>query len=397
MGSDTVATIAPSCEQRTLAAGGCACFRTPWISLVTSPALDISHLSLRHRGRTILDSLSFTVPPGSLTALAGHPGSGKTAVMRLLAGFDKAQAGSVSLDGAPLGRMPAYKRGFGVVQQPDRLFPHLSLAENVALPLRLRGVKRASRLAMARETLDLVQIEAPADTRARESSHDDRQRALLARAAVFGPKVMLLDEPFLTTGEPPRLSLVAALGRIHELLGATIVLATRNLRDALPICDHIVVLRAGMLEQAEAPEPLFNRPASDYVASLCGETNRLAGTVTGQEDDIATIQLACGPVVEARNVVGLTEGANCMFVLRPEHIALAPVRAAEMGDGALDATLIESQFWGDSYRLRLLIGSGAELVVRRPAIAGLRGLVAGRHCAVAWQSHHAMVFASSVS
>ena len=380
-----------------LAAGGCARSKTPGISLVSSPTLDISQLSLRRSGRTILDSLSFIVPPGSLTALAGQPGSGKTAVMRLVAGFDHPNEGSVALDGVALGGMPAYKRGFGLVQQPDRLFPHLSLAENVALPLRLRGVKRAARLAMARETLDLVQIEAPAETRVRDTSADDRQRALLARAAVFGPKVMLLDEPFLTSGEAQRLSLVAALGRIHELLGATIVLATRNLRDALPICDQIVVLREGMLEQAEAPEALFNRPASDYVASLCGETNRLAGTVRGQEDDIATVHLDCGPVVEARSNGGLAEGAACVFVLRPEHIALAPVRAAEMGEGALDATLIESQFWGDSYRLRLLIGSGAELVVRRPAIAGLRGLVAGRHCAVAWQSHHAMAFVSSVS
>ncbi len=362
-----------------------------------SPSLDVSQLTLRRRGRTLLDSLSFTVAPGSLTALAGQTGSGKTAVMRILAGFDHAQAGSVSLDGELLGRLPTHKRGFGVVQQPDRLFPHLSLAENVALPLRLRGIKRAARLAAARETLDLVQIEASAGTRVRDASPDDLQRALLARAAVFGPKVMLLDEPFIYAGDSQRLALVAALGRIHELLGATIVLATRSLRDALPICDQVVVLREGVLEQAEAPEQLFNRPSSDYVASLCGETNRLTGTLTGQEDDIATVQLACGPVVEARNAGGLAAGAACVFVLRPEHIALAPVRAAEMGDGALDATLIESQFWGDSYRLRLLIGSGAELVVRRPAIAGLRGLSAGRTCAVAWQSHHAMAFASSVS
>ena len=362
-----------------------------------SPSLDVSQLTLRHRGHTPVESLSFKVVPGSLTALVGPKGSGKTAVMQVLGGFERAQAGNVSLDGVPLGRLPAHKRGFGIVQQPDRLFPHLSLAENVALPLRLRGMRKAPRLALARETLDLVQIDAPPGTRVRDASAQDQQLSLLARAAVFGPAVMLLDEPFLANGERQRLALVAALGRVHALLGATVVLATRNLRDALPVCDQMVVLRQGTLEQADRPDRIFDRPASDYVASLCGETNRLAGTLRGQEDDIATLQLACGPVVEARNAGGLADGAACLLVLRPEHIAVAPVRAAEMGDGALDATLIESQFWGDSYRLRLLIGSGAELIVRRPAIAGLRGLSPGRNCAVAWQSHHAMVFASSPS
>jgi putative spermidine/putrescine transport system ATP-binding protein len=345
----------------------------------------------------VLDHLSLTVLPGSLTAIAGPRGAGKTAMMRILAGFDRAPEGSVSLNGAPLGRMPAHKRGFGVVQQPDRLFPHLSLAENVALPLRLRGMKRATRLALARETLDLIQIEAPADTIASAATDEDRQRCLLARAAVFAPKLMLLDEPFPNAPEASRLGMVAALGRIHQLLGATIVLATRNLRDALPICDQVVVLQDGRLEQADSPQLVFNRPASAFVASLAGETNRLAATMRGQENDIATLHLACGPTVEAHSTANLPEGAACVFVLRPEHIAVAPVPAAEMGDGALDATLIEAQFWGESYRLRLLIGSGAELVVRRPAVAGLRGLAPGRNCAVAWQSHHAMAFAASLS
>jgi putative spermidine/putrescine transport system ATP-binding protein len=364
---------------------------------LSSPSLDIRTIRQRRRGDVVLDQLSFTAPPGSLVALAGPRGAGKTALMRILAGFDQAHEGTVSLDGEVLGRMPAHKRGFGVVQQPDRLFPTLSLAENVALPLRLRGMRRAARLALARETLELIQIEAPADTAARDAGDEDRQRCLLARAAVFAPKLMLLDEPFPHAPEASRLGMVAALGRIHQLLGATIVLATRSLRDALPICDQVVVLREGRLEQADSPQVVFNRPATAFVASLTGETNRLAATMRSREDDIATLQLACGPTVEAHITVHLPAGAACVFVLRPEHIAVAPVPAAEMGEGALDATLIEAQFWGDFYRLRLLIGSGAELVVRRPAIAGLRGLTPGRPCAVAWQSHHAMAFAASVS
>jgi ABC-type Fe3+/spermidine/putrescine transport system ATPase subunit len=360
------------------------------------PALDIRQLTLHSSGHTALDSLSFTVAPGSLTAVAGAKGSGKTALMRILGGTLHTRTGSVLCDGEALGRMPASKRDFGLVQQPDTLFPHLTLAENVALPLRGRGVKRAARLPLARETLDLLQLDAPYDTRTRDAGLADIQRTLLARAAVFGPKVMILDEPFPCADGMPRLALIAGLGRIHDLLGATIVFATRHLRDALPIADQIIVLRGGRLEQAAAPEVIFNRPASAFVAALGGETNHLRGTLEDKEDDIATVKLACGPLVEARIAEDLRAGSDCEVLLRPEHIAVAPVPAAEIGGGALDATLIESHFWGDSYRLRLLIGSGAELIVRRPAIGGLRGLAPGRPCAVAWQNHHAMVFASQL-
>ncbi len=356
--------------------------------------LELRQLSLRRHGRDILGPVSLTVPGGSLTALVGAHGSGKTALMRILAGFEHAHDGSVLLDGEPLGRMPPRQRNFGIIEQPDRLFPHISLAENVALPLRNRGLKRAARLALAREALDLVQLQAPCDASTYQASLADRQRVLLARAAVSGPRLMLLDEPFPGTDELLRLSLIAALGRVHQLLGATIVFATRNLRDALPIADQVAVLRAGTLDQSGSPQTVFHRPATEFVASFCGETNRLRGSLRGREDDIATIQLACGPLVEAHATEDLPRQGDCVFVIRPEHIAVAPVPAAEMGDGALDATLIETQFWGDSYRLRLLIGSGAELVVRRPAIAGLRGLAPGRPCAVAWQSHNALVFAS---
>ncbi len=366
------------------------------------PGLTITGLTLHHGGRPVLDALSFDVQAGALTALVGPQGSGKSALMRVLAGFEHAQAGSITLDGETLGRTPVHRRGFGVVQQPDRLLPHMSLVENVALPLRLRGIRRAARLAQARDMLELTQLDARPGSRACDASQADLQRTLLARAAVFGPRLMLLDEPFAGGCDSARFDLISALARIHQLLGTSILLATRHLRDALPICAKIVVLRQGTLEQSGAAEEIFTRPASAFVAELGGETNRLAGTVKGQEDDICAIRLACGPIVEARATQGaaasrLAAGQACLVILRPEHIAVAPVPAAEMGDGALDAILIEAQFWGDSYRLRLLIGSGAELVVRRPSIAGLRGLAPGRPCAVAWQSHHAMVFASPPS
>ena len=128
------------------------------------------------------------------------------------------------------------------------------------------------------------------------------------------------------------------------------------------------------------------------MAALLGETNQLAGTIEELDDDVVTVRLACGPVIEARPGRALEPGDPCMVSLRPDRIAVAATSAAEMGVRAVDATLIEAQFQGDSYRLLLVIGSGAQIIVKRPAAAGLRGLNVGGTAALAWQPHHAFAF-----
>jgi ABC-type Fe3+/spermidine/putrescine transport system ATPase subunit len=354
--------------------------------------LKISRLSRRFRGVQALDALSFDFAPGRLTAVVGESGSGKTTLMRILAGLDRPNSGSVELDGAPVTRIKAPRRGFGIVQQPDVLFPQMTLGENVELPLRLRRVKRAERARLVQLALETAQIGDAADLFPAAADTTQVARAILARAAVFGPAVLLLDEPFGGEGVSGP-AMVSALRRFHDLLGATTVLATQFAASALAVCDQAAVLRDGMLEQAGTPEDIFHHPRNDYVASLFGEMNRLEGVVEALEPDTVTVRLACGPVVEAaRGGVGLETNQACVILVRPDTIAIAPVPASEMGWGAIDGRLLEAQFWGDFYRLRLLIGTGVELVVRRPAVAGMRGLAAGREAAIAWQTHQAFAF-----
>jgi ABC-type Fe3+/spermidine/putrescine transport system ATPase subunit len=356
-------------------------------------ALKISRLSRRFGGLQALDSLSFDFAPGRVTALVGESGSGKTALMRILAGLDRPNGGSVELDGINITRVKAPRRGFGIVQQPDLLFPRMTLAQNVELPLRLRRVKRAERARLVQMALETAQIGDAADLLPEAADSFQVQRAILARAAVFGAPVLLLDEPFEDGG---MFGLVPTLRRFQALLGATTVLATRFAAPALAVCDQVAVLRCGQLEQTGTPQDIFNRPRNDYVASLFGETNRLDGVVEVLEPDTVLVRLACGPLVEAaRGGVGLEPEKPCVILLRPETIASAPVAAREMGEGAIDARMLETQFWGDHYRLRLLIGSGVELVVRRPALAGLRGLTVGREASIAWQPHQAFAFRSA--
>jgi ABC-type Fe3+/spermidine/putrescine transport system ATPase subunit len=350
-------------------------------------------LSSRSRGAAPLNDLSLEAAPGRITVVLGAPGAGKTALMRLLAGQDRPRAGTVEMNGIDITRASPRRRGFGVVGQPDTLHPRLSIADNVAVPLRQFGIGRAERARLGEVALDLMGIADSASVPARAATRDVTERALLARAVASQPRIVLLDEPFepLAALHPTRA--VSMLRRAHAVLGTTMVLATRHAPLALALADQLVVLRAGTLEQSGPPGEVFSRPRSEHVASLLSEVNRLPGKVEALEADSVTVRLACGPLVEAaRGGAGLEQGKPCVVIVRPDSIALATVPARDMGEGALEARLLESQFLGDSYTLRLLIGSGVELVVRRPALGGLRGLSAGRAASVAWQPHQAFAF-----
>ncbi len=359
----------------------------------TGSGLSVSGLQ-RRRGRAkALDGLDLSAPSGLLTAVLGPSGSGKSTLLRTLAGFERAR-GAIQFDGRDIARLSVRQRGFGVVQQQDTLFPHMTLAENVAFPLRMRRLPQAAQARLVAETLELVQLGQLAGSLPAQVGAAERQRALLARATVFSPRLLLLDEPFSDQDPAGRTAMIASLRHIHALLGATTLLATAQGQDALAVADRVAVLRAGALEQHGTPQEVFDRPCNAYVAALLGELNLLPGRVEATEDDIALVRLACGPLVEGLLGRTLQPGDPCLLALRPDRVAIAPARAAEMGEGALDATLIDVQFLGETYRLRLLIGSGVELVVRRPAAAGLRGLSVGQQAAIAWQAHHAAAFAN---
>jgi putative spermidine/putrescine transport system ATP-binding protein len=340
-----------------------------------------------------LTDINFDLPAGALLALIGPPGGGKSTLISVLAGTQPRHAGEILFAGAPLRRVPMHRRGFGLVQQTDALFPNLSLGENVAYPLRLRGVGRRERARLVEGALDSVMLTKPG-RRPHQASAAERQRAAIARATVFGPRLLLLDEPLSAQPAEARPALVAALRRLHLMLGTTTVLATRVAADALVLADEVAVLHQGKLEQVAPPVVLYDQPASAVAAQAAGEINLLPGRVNSvDQDGVASISLACGPVVEAQAAATLLPRHSCQFALRPERIAVAPIRAADMGGDALDATIFEVLHLGEQIRLRLLVGSGAELVVKRPAAAGTRGLLVGQTVAIAWQPVHAMAFA----
>jgi putative spermidine/putrescine transport system ATP-binding protein len=354
--------------------------------------LVLSGLSLRAGGRTQLDDVSLDIPRGGFCALLGPAACGKSALLDVLAGTQAASAGAASLRGANLLRDKPHRRGLGVVQQNDALFPHLTLAENIAYPLRLRGIGARERRSLAGAALELVQL-GHARRLPHQASAAERQRAAWARASIFGPRLLLLDEPLSDQDPAERPAMLAILRRLHIMLGGVTLMATRVAADALALADQVAVLDRGCIAQVAAPARLYDEPVSASVALAGGEANLLPGTVQDiDEDGMARIALACGPLVEATASAGLIKRARCLFFLRPERIAVAAMRAGDMGEGALEAKVLEALNLGDTVRVRLLLGSGAELLVKRPVAAGMRGLQQGQTVAVAWQPEHAAAF-----
>jgi putative spermidine/putrescine transport system ATP-binding protein len=345
-------------------------------------------------GGDAVRNFSLDVAQGEFLTLLGPSGSGKTTALMLLAGFEVPSAGDILLGGESLAGVPAHRRGIGVVFQGYALFPHMSVAENVGFPLVARGVRRAERRARVERALAMVRLPELADRRPAQLSGGQQQRVALARALVFGPKLVLLDEPLAALDRGLREEMQAELRRLHAALDVTLIHVTHDQTEALALSDRVAVMRGGRLLQVAAPQALYDAPASAFVARFVGENNALHGIVRRldpDEDDLAEVRLGGGHDVRAR-LADAEPGAACVLMVRPERIAVARAAAADMGEHAIPATLIEAVPLGDHARLRFALAGGAEVVVTRPAAAGFGGLAPGDAAALAFSPYHAWAF-----
>ncbi len=303
----------------------------------------------------IVHDLSLVVAKGEFLTLLGPSGSGKTTTLMMLAGFERPDGGEILLDGAPITRLPAHKRNIGVVFQSYALFPHMSVAENVAFPLQVRGISRSSQRERVTRAIDMVRLSGLADRLPAQLSGGQQQRVALARALVFEPRLVLLDEPLGALDRALREEMQAEIRHLHAALGVTMLYVTHDQAEALRLSDRIAVLAAGRLRQVGTPQTLYETPQDAFVAGFLGESNFLPGEVVEVEDDIALVRLDCGALAEAL-AGALHAGERCQVAVRPERIAVAGIAAEEMGEGALPATLLEAAYLGDHVRLLLRVG-----------------------------------------
>lgn len=355
------------------------------------PRLALNGISYRYGEIPAVSALSLAIARGECVTLLGPSGSGKSTALAMAAGFLRPVSGDIRIDGRPIMRTPPHRRDIGVVFQDAQLLPHLTVAENVAFPLRMRKCGRAEREKAVREMLTLTRLAAYAARYPHELSGGQAQRVALARALVFAPRIVLLDEPFGALDRQLREEMQIELRALQRRLGVAMLHVTHDQDEAMVLSDRIAVIEDGRLRQIGTPAELYDTPADAFVARFLGENNRLPGRVESiDEDDMATVSLAGGARIEAQ-AMGVGPGHRCIVAVRPERIALAAVSAEEMGDGAFAAVLREVGFRGTHLRL-VLDFAGQTLVVRRPAAAPIAGLHPGAEVAIAWQPHHARAF-----
>jgi putative spermidine/putrescine transport system ATP-binding protein len=332
----------------------------------------------RHYGPVhALDGLDLHLSPGELVALLGPSGCGKTTALRLLAGLEDADAGRVVVGDRDVTGVPASKRDMGMVFQAYSLFPHMTARDNVAFGLRLRGVPTAQTRARAGEMLDLVGLSAQADRYAHQMSGGQQQRVALARALAIRPTVLLLDEPLSALDAKVRVQLRDEIRRIQLEVGTTTLFVTHDQEEALAVADRVGVMRAGRLEQIAAPDEVYSRPSTAFVADFVGLTNRVPGVAADGE---AAVLGGRVPLLDGSPARG-----PVTVLLRPESIG---VRADAAGTGEV----VTASFLGSVGRVQVRMPDGG-LVLAQVATGEVAQLGTGTRVALDVRPVHALAVA----
>lgn len=271
-----------------------------------------------------VDHVSMQIRDGEFFSMLGPSGCGKTTCLRMIAGFDLPSAGEVLLHGRPMGATPAYKRNVNTVFQSYALFPHMSVAENIAFGLQMHKVAKPEIGRRVREALGLVRLEGFDDRRPRQLSGGQQQRVALARALVNHPAVLLLDEPLGALDQKLRKEMQLELKSLQERVGITFIFVTHDQEEALTMSDRIAVMHAGKVLQVGTPTEIYERPACRFVADFIGETNFIDGTVRDTADGFAVVETSRGERVSGATPYHIAPGTPVSLSVRPEKTRLSP-------------------------------------------------------------------------
>ena len=344
--------------------------------------LELSGLTKRYGTALALDNLSLVIAPGSFQALLGPSGSGKTSLLMAVAGFLSLDHGSVRINGMEVSGLRPEQRNFGMVFQGYALFPHLSVLDNVAFSLRARGVARTERYRRARAAIDLVRLTGLEARMPRELSGGQQQRVALARAIGFSPDLLLLDEPLSALDRQLRGELQWELRSLQRQTGLTCLYVTHDQEEALSMADSIAVLNRGRLIQVGAPNELYERPESRFVASFVGKSNFLNLRVIGHEGD-STVCKSGEQTVRHRGASAQI-GVEMLLALRPEKITILRGTEIDPNWNAVEAKVVDVSYFGGSIEFVAQALTLGRLLVRAPAGDAAALAQPGRSIKLTW-------------
>ncbi len=310
-----------------------------------------------------VDNVSLKVGSGAFVTLLGPSGSGKTTTLMMIAGFQTPDAGEILLGGTSITQVPPYRRDLGMVYQNYSLFPHMTVAKNIAFPLEMRGVAKARITERVAEVLDLVRLTGLEERLPQQLSGGQQQRIALARALVFEPPVLLMDEPLGALDKKLREQMQAEIKQIQRKLGITTVYVTHDQEEALTMSDQVVVMNAGRIEQMGTPAEVYEQPTNRFVADFMGATNFFSAVVAepGRE---AVVHTSLGARFVVRGEDGWRRGDRLVLTVRPERVRLE--RSHSAAAWSCGGTVEHVTYVGGQLRYRVVFEGGDELIAVQP-------------------------------
>ena len=333
-----------------------------------------------------VDDVTLSIGTGEFLTFLGPSGSGKTTTLMMVAGFQKVTGGAMMLDGRPLDPLPAYKRDIGMVFQHYALFPHMTVARNVSFPLEVRKVAKDEIRRRVDDVLKLVGLPEHGARYPGQLSGGQQQRIALARAMVFEPRLLLMDEPLGALDKKLREHMQIEIMRLHRDLGITVLYVTHDQEEALVMSDRIAVFNEGRIEQIGTPDDLYENPATRFVADFIGESNFLEGRVTGRENGEARIEGLQS--FRGRAADSLADHVEAVMAVRPERLRIGPPGH----EGANDANQVAGRvtdvvYLGQSRKFIVRLADGSEMTALVQAnVQGLGTVAAGSEVSLSWRA-----------
>ena len=336
----------------------------------------------------VVKDLNLSMPKGEFLTMLGPSGSGKTTCLMMLAGFETATHGEIKLNGRNIKNIPPHKRGIGMVFQNYALFPHMTVAENLAFPLEVRKLGKSEREEKVKRALDMVQMGAFGGRRPAQLSGGQQQRIALARALVFEPELVLMDEPLGALDKQLREHMQFEITRLAHNLGITTVYVTHDQTEALTMSDRVAVFDDGRIQQLAPPAELYEAPSNSFVAQFIGENNTLNGVIKSISGDRCVVTLDSGDEIDAKPVNVTQPGERTKVSIRPERVEFKPEMMPE-GAHMIDAEVLEIIYMGDTLRAVLRVAGSDGFVMKMRNTLGQTRLEPGQKIKVGWHPQDA--------
>ncbi len=333
----------------------------------------------------VVKELNLDINQGEFVTMLGPSGSGKTTCLMLLAGFEDITSGEIYIDGKPIRHTTPHKRNIGMVFQNYALFPHMTIYENLAYPLKFRDMSKSEAKEQVQKYLNLVELKSFANRYPNQLSGGQKQRVALARALVYEPKLVLMDEPLGALDKNLREQMQYEIKKLHDMLGFTVIYVTHDQTEALTMSDRIAVFEQGVIQQISDPKTLYEKPDNKFVAEFIGENNHLNGDVESLQNDKVMVDIGGDHLISALPV-NLGESDKTVYLsIRPEKVILNPDKNNIACDNIFNGTIRQIIYIGDHLRIYIsFLDEKAEFIIKQPNSFAFDELKEGQNVTLGW-------------